>query len=238
MIPDYDTASKLIEYLLMGRPSYENVWIGGKRKKDHFVFEPEDLELSDTKDKDNFPPWADEKVSKKAGCLTLDRHEEEIVAFEPTDCDSMRAILCYRKVLNATRIAVIFDDWGYRLYLEELSWEEAKTECDRYKEYSAKLAEIDTETQLKQLLYVMGGNYSYVQHIWLGGLYENGKWIWNSTGSIVSNELMHWVKNTSYEDDVEHQNTCLNMDRENLVTPLHYGTDCNYKQYFVCVFRK
>ncbi|KAF2894299.1 hypothetical protein ILUMI_11876 [Ignelater luminosus] len=237
VIPDYNTAEQLVEYLLMGRPSFENVWIGGKRRKGHFFFEPEDLALSDTTDsKTGYPPWVNGKVPKKFGCLMLDRHESHIVAFEPAECNSERAILCYKKRYNVTFVDIIFEDFGYRLYLEKLPWEEARSTCNIYKQYSAKLAEINVEQQVRQLLYVMGGNYSYVQHIWLGGLYENGKWIWNSTGNVVEDSLMHWVKNSSFDYNAEYQNTCLNMDRENLVTALHYGTVCDFEQHFVCLF--
>lgn len=80
VIVSYNDAQALGRYMLIGRPSMENAWIGGKWKNGSYVFDQEDLVLDNTPNENKYPPWREYIQRKKEGCLLLDRHLDNVLA--------------------------------------------------------------------------------------------------------------------------------------------------------------
>lgn len=254
VISDFNASEQLGRYLLIGRPSLENAWIGARWQGDRFYFEAEDVGLSNTTDESNkYPPWRNNAISKPGGCLLLDRHLSSVTFFVEANCNRERSVICYRMknkddVTTRTRIDIITDTWGYRVELKKKPWEEAKKHCiEEYPKKEGKLVEITEADILKHLIYIMSENKTALQHIWIGAKYEDSQVIqeyepkdrWRWASSIESKvDLVDLVQNQTFVENVEMENICLNMDRENHLVPLFYGTVCNFPQVFICQFRK
>lgn len=250
VIPNFGASQALGRYLLIGRPSLENAWIGaryGEFKGDYgYVFEKEKTLLSNATDDQKYPPWRNDKIQKPGGCLLLDRHLTTTTLFVETRCERLRSYICYKmisNVVNSSSSDVIFGEDGYRIHYNRLSWNAAADFCDeKYKKYEGSLVQIAEKKNVFHLLYVMGENKTAVQHIWIGGKFEQKEnhWIWYKSLSAIpmDDSILSWVQNATYEQSVESANLCLNMDRENHITALHYGTNCIYPQSYVCHMSK
>ncbi|KAF2895741.1 hypothetical protein ILUMI_10445 [Ignelater luminosus] len=255
VIKSYKTAQILGRYLLIGRPSLENAWIGARWWPSQFYFEFENVPLKNTtNEKTHYPPWRNNTLQKPAGCLLLDRHLSNITYFVEARCKRLRPYICYKKVIsindtiNNTYADIIIDDRGYRIHYMLQPWKLALKYCkDRYKKYGGKLVEITHPNMVYELLYVMGENKTTAQHIWIAGKYKRltkediTKWYWVSNNEPVDMTYVPVLGNKTdrnyfYSRGVEDFNTCLNMDRENHVMALFYGTICFAEQFFVCLF--
>lgn len=130
----------------------------------------------------------------------------------------------------------IFPQFGYALYYDPQPWEEANQVCEKQ---SGRLVIPNTEEEMKQLLFVMGENYTTIHHIWVGGIFQNNRWRWIDGRDIpMEEEYPPWLRNNSFTESVEDNNRCLNLDRENHDSGVFYGSDCSYPQSFVCKYRK
>lgn len=79
-------------------------------------------------------------------------------------------------------------------------------------------------------------------HIWVGGYYSHHKWLWWKTKEPIPafeiDGYPPWIVNETYAHYLERENVCLNMDRENHIKAMFYGTTCHYPQAFICQFGK
>ncbi|KAF2894298.1 hypothetical protein ILUMI_11875 [Ignelater luminosus] len=249
VITDFNTSEQLGRYLLIGRPSLENAWIGARWKGSQFEFEPETIPLNN-KTVDNFPPWRKSEIQKAGGCILLDRHLSNVTLFVEANCNRERAVICYRKInesgISTESFDIIIDERGYRVQLNAKPWREAVSYCkDNYPGKKGKLVEIVGVDVLKDLIYIMSENRTALHHIWIGGkFYLNDtsattipeKWKWDSNGDKIDVGLVKLLDNDTYDAFVEDHNNCLNMDRENHLVPLFYGTICEFSQIFICQF--
>lgn len=240
-IPDYKTSQIIGRHLLIGRPSLENAWIGAKWKDNAFEFINEKQTLKDRTSDSGYPPWRNGIENKRSGCILLDRHLSNITLFVPTYCARLRPIICSKPDVYEKKDCwdIIIGEWGYRIYFIKRSWEDAKDVCEE--DDIGKFVAVDTTEQMQNLLYIMGENKAAVQHIWVAGRYnvleDPAVWRW-----VYGNEIVekgdYWWENETYTESVERANICLNMDRENHVKAVFYGTRCSFEQYFVCVWSK
>lgn len=237
-------AEQLARYMVIGRPKIENAWIGGRwsKEKEKYVFEDEDLELDNSTDiVTGYPPWRGGQVQKIGGCLLLDRHGAEgggsEVHFIEARCARFRPYICYKKA--DTIGEPTFDNEGLRIFYHPRPWGEAKKYCESFSKPGA-LTEPRTKEAMNTLLYIMGENYTDVNQIWLGGLYEEDEWTWLSDDTkIPTNEKYPvWLTNDTHTEDVEDNNRCLNLDRENHKVGIFYGADCSFPQRFICYWGK
>lgn len=78
--------------------------------------------------------------------------------------------------------------------------------------------------------------------MWLGAYFYDGVWIWSYTNNTLPAEEINgyppWVKNETYCESVEKHYLCLNIDRENVLQALFYGSLCSYPQAFLCQYGK
>ncbi|KAF2894296.1 hypothetical protein ILUMI_11873 [Ignelater luminosus] len=243
VLTNYRESQVLGRFLLIGRPSLENAWIGAKHYQNHYAFSQENIVLSNSSNPQGYPPWRNGTVRKTKGCILLDRHLSNITYFIEARCERLRPYICYKKDLseNDSFVDMLIEEFGYRIFLNKLPWNGAKSKCDKYKvKYEGKLVEIRERKVVSHLIYIMGENKTTFQHMWLGGIYDSKseKWFWDSDRSLVDLNQLDWLVNTTYFENVEKYNTCLNMDRENHIKAIHYGTVCEYAQHFVCSFSR
>lgn len=243
VLTNYRESQILGKFLLIGRPSLENAWIGAKYYENYYGFSQENIILSNTTDSQGYPPWRNGTLKKTKGCILLDRHLSNITFFIEARCERLRSYICYKKDpgKDDQSVDILIDEFGYRIFLNKLPWKGAKNKCDEYKaNYEGKLVEVREKKVVSHLIYIMGENKTTLQHIWLGGNYNatSGKWFWDSDRSPVDLNHLDWFPNTTYLEEVEKHNTCLNMDRENHIKAIHYGTSCEYAQNYICLFRK
>ncbi|KAF2895742.1 hypothetical protein ILUMI_10446 [Ignelater luminosus] len=249
VVASYKAAQALGRYMLIGRPSIENAWIGARYYGVfQYYFENENVILSNQTDpKTGYPPWRNNTMQRPGGCILLDRHLGNITYFVEARCQRFRPYICYKKIDNVTgnvsTVDIIFRERGYRLHFLAVPWIEAFHYCSsKYK--GASLVEIKNNVMVQELLFVMGENRSAIQHIWLGGVYKQPEeaWFWASDNkTLVDLGLVNILGNKTdrkwiFTYEVEIDNMCLNMDRENHITALFYGTQCNARQYFACLF--
>ncbi|CAG2066134.1 unnamed protein product, partial [Timema podura] len=73
-----------------------------------------------------------------------------------------------------------------------------------------------------------------IDHVWLGGKLVNDEWMWVYNNSVIppadESGYPPWCDNEKIPDM-----GCLNMDRQNHLTPLLYGLECNVTQGVICV---
>lgn len=241
-----EDSQNLGRYLLIGRPSLENAWTDGKFLDGNYKFEQEDKILSNVTATNNFPPWRNGKMQKAHGCLLLDRHLSNRTYFVEAPCDRLRPFICYKMAKEKKHHNdIIMGKYGYRVHYVRKNWQAARDFCKyKYEDYSSYLAEVREKVQVYHLLYVMGENRTTITHTWLGGRFLSKNkppvWVWDSTQTVIptdSDSLLNWVRNETFIYDVEKNNECLAMDRENHVVALHYGATCVAEHCFVCVFR-
>ncbi|KAF2892610.1 hypothetical protein ILUMI_13561 [Ignelater luminosus] len=173
-------------------------------------------------------------------CLAIDQHKTVSTAVQ-VNCYRKLPYICYKMVrppfFERTYKDYFFDEYAYRLFLTQATWEQAKLRCEvLVEEYQGRLVEITDKLISKHLLYIMSDNYTTIGHIWIGGQFDIGqeKWIWTHTNKEVDMSVLNWVVNKTYFQDFSDINLCLNMDRENPYVILHYGTACYARQNFVC----
>lgn len=235
-----DDAENLARYMKIIRPKIENAWIGARwsNKKHLYEFVDEHIELANTTCRyTGYPPWRNGRIQKTKGCLVLDEHwrseRDTLVAhFVETRCERFRPYICYKSV---NKIKLHISD-GRNRFNPPKPWRAAKEWCESR---NGKLPEPKSEKEIKELVYIMGENYTAVHQIWLGGLYHSDqKWRWVSNNEVITinGEYPPWLINKTYTRDVEDKNTCLNLDRENHNSITFYGTDCSYPQSFTCTF--
>lgn len=86
----------------------------------------------------------------------------------------------------------------------------------------------------------LAGTFLVLSHIWIGGFHTSGSWIWKTTEepipAVMDNGYPPWVLNNTYFPEREEGNICLNMDRENHIQAMFYGTVCYYPQAFICQY--
>ncbi|KAF5283868.1 hypothetical protein FQA39_LY04688 [Lamprigera yunnana] len=242
VVTSYEESQILGRYLLVGRPSLENAWIGAKYTDDFnsYYYSDRYIGLANVSDKNNFPPWRERHVKKIGGCVLLDRHLSNITLFIEARCNRLRPYIC--SMDTAMERAITFEDsvsgdTAYRVIYNEMTWDGARTHCkNSYGDYGGILAEITDVLENYHILYLMGENRTDLRHIWLGGKYDGKHWKWSSSGATIDPLVLNFVENSTYSDDVEFGNICLNMDRENHMSYLHYGTDCSWSQPFICTF--
>ncbi|KAK5649073.1 hypothetical protein RI129_003965 [Pyrocoelia pectoralis] len=242
VIPNYTVSQLLGRYLLIGRPSLENAWIGARYDNEigAYRFDSEPTPLSNATDNNNYPPWRTKSISRTKGCVLLDRHLTNTTLFAEARCERLRSYICSVESTAAEDIEhfvdFFFDHYGYRLFFDIRSWDEAKETCERYSDYKGRLVEVEEPVQLVHLLFIMGENRTDIRHLWLGGEYDGVQWIWESSKTPVDKTILNFVHNKTFTEEAELMNTCLNMDRENHLVSLHYGTECSWRQHFICEF--
>lgn len=250
VVPNYEVAQNLGRHMLIGRPSLENAWIGARWTQQYeYAFESENKVLGNaTDEKTKYPPWRNNTMIRPGGCILLDRHLSDITYFVEARCIRNRPYICYmiddNETANASTWDVIFGSRGYRMHYDLQPWYQALRNCrDKYDE-KAKLVELTDGDMVNEMLFVMGENRSTVQHTWIAGVFDDNKWLWgNNNNTNVDTDFVKIIGNATsenwiYEHDVENENICLNMDRENHATALFYGTRCSATQTYVCLFGK
>ncbi|KAF2892611.1 hypothetical protein ILUMI_13562 [Ignelater luminosus] len=236
-------------YLLIGRPTLRNAWIGARFIERNFLLVETNKTLSDSSDESFFPSWRNGHVQRKRGCVMLDRSVAVESVFIETNCLRKRAFICSRadkgneedvdvivdNIDKEHKIDVEIDSFGYRVFYQKFSWTSARDKCNTYKEkYGGKLVEINNTINF-HLLHIMGESKVILKDIWVGGKYENETWIWDSNNAeIYINGTS--LKNEYIDKDIERENRCLNMGRENFNESIYYGTLCAWGQSFVCLF--
>lgn len=245
MFDNLEDARQISRFLLIGRPSFERAWIGGKWEANNYIFINEGLVLANTSDNSGYPPWLNKKIRKfgAASRLLLDRHLDNITLFIEEKYNRFHPYICYRQIIDEHDFQDFdFDKYAYRLYFTKKNWDEARNTCEKLSDYVAYLVEIKEKIQFAHLMYMMGENRTSIQHIWVGGKFINNTWEWVHSKETIplveKNSILHWVTNTSYTHYVERDYICLVTDRENHIEPINYGTECSYPHYFICQFSK
>lgn len=233
-------AEMLARYMTVGRPKIEHAWIGAKWSEDkqHYYFEEEDLLLPNKTDNTTgYPPWRDGEMSRIRRCLLLDRHTtmggQFEVNFVEARCSRFRPYVCYKMVDEIG--SPVFQEDGMRVFYNPKPWGEAKKFCESFSK-PGRLPEPRTEAEMNKLLYIMGENFTSIHQTWLNGLYEDEEWKWLSNNTVIPQNEKYpvWLVNDTYTEDVEDNNRCLNLDRENHKVGVFYGADCSYPQRFIC----
>ncbi|KAB0802007.1 hypothetical protein PPYR_04193 [Photinus pyralis] len=223
------------KYLLMGRPSLENAWIGGRYKQNAWKFISNDVIISDHTDSNTlYPPWYLNRTTQRGGCLVLDRHIANEAVFIETSCNRRKSYICSKSISETPdKLSRFIDKIEYTLYYTKQTWDEAFETC---LSQNGTLAKVTREV-IHSLVQMMGEEDYEVYHVWIGGrLDERGmdfKWVEDNeiitkqTGGIDYYPPWYDVEfNTKYP--------CLNMDRENHNRPIFYGVDCSRAQEFIC----
>ncbi|KAF2895740.1 hypothetical protein ILUMI_10444 [Ignelater luminosus] len=243
VIDSFKDAQKLGRYLLVGRPSLERVWIGARWEdySSQYEFEHESIHLSNITDSSRYPPWRRGRMTKPFGCILLDRHLTNVTYFVESYCSRFHSYMCY-KTLIANKSTDICDigDYDWRIFYNHLDWFQASRAC-KQSGYSGRLAIVE-QKDIQNFIDIMEGSKRYLLHVWLGAFYHSGVWIWSYTNNtlpaVEENGYPPWVKNKTYTEEVEKNYLCLNIDRENPLKALFYGTLCSYPQAFVCQYDK
>lgn len=245
VVTTIEDAEKLARYMIIGRPKISTAWIGVRwsAEKGSFTFPEEDIVLGNETDKNSrYPPWRGGKINKASGCVLFNGHRTEAnqfrVQFIEARCERYRPYICYKKVVESEEPAVV--DGNIKVYYHPRPWEEAKQFCESFST-PGKLPEPRTEEEMKKLLYIMGESDITIHQLWIGGLYhEDEEWRWVSDNSTIPRTESYpvWLTNDSYTEELEDNNRCLNLDRENHNVGIFYGTDCSFAQRFICVFGK
>lgn len=166
--------------------------------------------------------------------MLLDRHLSNTTYFVEAFCDRYRPYICYKMASGPPTSDL--PNYGMRVIYDPASWKDATQNCGSFP-VKGKLVQPQDETGMQQVLFAMGENTTALQHIWVGGVFEEGKWKWVGGDFIQPGSgsgYPPWVFNETYTDDVENMNTCLNFDRINHAIGLFYGTDCTYRQSYIC----
>ncbi|KAF2897052.1 hypothetical protein ILUMI_09122 [Ignelater luminosus] len=228
------------KYLLTGRPSLENAWIGGHYKEGQWRYISIDDIIPDERNPETmYPPWPEtNETLPQEGCLLLDRHlqDEKKLVFLQARCHRRKSYICSRSVAGGERPpfeTIIIDNVCYTLFYGPKTWYDANRTCH---ERNAWLVEV-TSDKVDHILYIMGENRTEINHIWIGGkLKLDNKWYWVKTNDIIesdNNKIFNGYP--PWLDTVFDQKyACLNMDRENHNRAIFYGVYCEVKQPFIC----
>ncbi|KAF5283867.1 hypothetical protein FQA39_LY04687 [Lamprigera yunnana] len=241
VVTNLNSAKDLARHLLIGRPSLQSAWIGARYYENQYVFKKENIVLP-IKEEDGYPPWIHGQALKttNSSCLLLQQTANTSFYIEAF-CERKRSFICYKNIKNKQKsinfVDFIIEKFGYRVFHEKLSWEGALEKCGCYI-FEGKLAEIRNKQVVSHMLYLMGQINVLFNHLWLGGRFNPlvQKWIWESDKKPINLNILWWLKNTTYLPYLEDSNVCLNMDREDHNNALHYGTNCEYLQNFICSF--
>ncbi|KAF2894300.1 hypothetical protein ILUMI_11877 [Ignelater luminosus] len=243
---NFEDAQQVSRFLLIGRPSFERAWIGGKWEDNNYVFVSESLALANITDNSGYPPWLYRKIRKFGATsrVLLDRHLDNTTLFIEEKHDRLHPYICYKGTIddNNTFQDFVFQNYSYRLYFTKKEWNAARDTCEKILfDYGSYLVEIKEKIQFAHLMYIMGENKTEIQHVWVGGRFIKHAWTWvhsNQTIATANDSILHWVRNTSYAPSVERSYVCLVTDRENHLVPINYGTICETKHYFICQFEQ
>ncbi|XP_031334905.1 macrophage mannose receptor 1-like isoform X2 [Photinus pyralis] len=223
------------KYLLIGRPSLENAWIGGRYTESGWRFISDDVIIPDHKDSvTHFPPWFLNQTRQRGGCLVLDRHLANEAVFVETRCSRRMSYICSKKIVQTPeKVYHTFNNVEYTIYYIKQSWDEAYETCLAH---NTTLVKVTLEV-IHALVHMMGEMDYEIYHVWIGGrLNEDGtnfEWVEDNEIIKKQSEGIDWYP-PWYDTEFDLKYPCLNMDRENHNRPMFYGADCGHAQEFIC----
>nr|CAD7443703.1 unnamed protein product [Timema bartmani] len=232
-VKNLTVAHKLAVAMLKSRPEFEDVWVGGQFKGDHWVWvsDSEEMAVSET-----YPPWA-HPPKKGKNCVLFDRHLCDEPKFLDVKCNRVRDFVCQRRVeeeaTEPPKDAILrYRKKLYTIHAGQLTWDEAKLICEDSE--GSVMLELEDVEEVNFLMQAMADNKQEIDHVWLGGKLVNDEWMWVYNNSVIppadESGYPPWCDNEKIPDM-----GCLNMDRQNHLTPLLYGLECNVTQGVICV---
>nr|CAD7395247.1 unnamed protein product [Timema poppensis] len=218
----------------------ENAWVAGHFESGKWRWLTTGSVLRDHPDKTGYPPWYYKKTTKTSGCLLLDRHLANHTVFLEARCERKRPIICRSMPSPSVdlfpAVPLRNHDLTGRYWFGKypVSWPQAKEICESLTSYKGgHLLYLTNETLVIKFMAYMAEQMEEVRHVWIGGeLNDKGEWSWLDNELIPTTESWYpWAPDIL---GPRAEMSCLNMDRENHLTPIIYGLKCAYKQHYFC----
>ncbi|KAJ2939316.1 hypothetical protein O0L34_g13414 [Tuta absoluta] len=249
---------KLGMTMLKTRPSIENAWIGARGSHGKWWWVDSGADIFQAAPYSDaapgaWPPLRDHSSIKSEGCLQLDRHAAHPPVFLEARCERKMQFICYQSApqLRATTAQASDDSYYYVLVRQLFDWQHAYDNCLKM---NGKLASVDTNEILIQLLLVMGENRDTpIGHVWLSGRLNttrDGKsddltfyWTNPETNKTIPDRFPTLADPNVFvapwlEEDYTMDSPCLNLDRQDHLKGLVYGLPCDVPQYSICMIDK
>ncbi|KAH0548845.1 hypothetical protein KQX54_003197 [Cotesia glomerata] len=218
----------------------EDTWLGAKRID--FVWYWMDRDAGPWKNVlptesnvENFPPWSREPVRPTKECLAIDRQHHQHPNFIDLDCRLQRPFICQKK--DSEINSPIPSKWvqinrnTFTLYHGKVTWQEAAIYC---RTQGSRLAVIKNLIVTHILSNSMTKTRPDFESVWIGAYFNDGNWIWLSTGSILNSLTDESGYPPWRYGRPEANSGCLLLDRHMEKNSTFLEVSCDHKRSFIC----